>query len=57
MLARLSLPKHPPHRKSDTTQHTNGAQNEYDNKRLAYGSIECGQRGASPIDPMCNGEV
>jgi hypothetical protein len=54
MLARLSLLKHPPHRKSDTTQHTNGTQNEDDNKRLAYGSIESGQRGTSPIDPICN---
>jgi len=51
MLARLSLPNHPPYRKRDAAQHTDGTQNEYDNKRLAYGSVECRQRSTSPVDP------
>lgn len=57
MLARLSLPNHPPYRKRDAAQHTDGTQNEYDNKRLAYGSVECRQRSTSPVDPICHREV
>jgi hypothetical protein len=49
----LLLPKHPPHRKCDATQHTNGAQNEHDNKGLAHGSIKGRQRSTSPVDPKC----